>query len=476
VVARTDIADAEARRLSENGYFEALSAYAHRALPEVAAQGAEQARLCGIPVEHTASNPKSLAARTSPENLAHIFNETTAVTSNALISEVVIIPSNIYSAGRTQQVFNRSRLDVPYNTAFGYFAFGFFQAYGAEHEQSSTFAIFTLDSDAIAPLLPYDTHKMFAGLQKAMSMVNHDMLHHLTAPIIDPVVADKHNQSFSRQLPVYAWADKVRKYGGWGGDSEPYEDLMQIVHENAVLTSDPDGKKTTAIVDDYFKELTRLCAVALADATHQKQKDDVREAVNYCALLMGHALTRVYPLNHPVMTNCLDKMLAVDPVPEKSLEDTLFTRADIGRDPKHRQKALSAYPGNHDKIAAISRDFKSSIDVLQHYGFIQKLPDNKKENQNQADAKEPPQSAVADRYDRAARSWKEAYQTIINFKPYALKLIQLTQVSLIDVQAHVPGSKRMNISRLQNDGARLAFEMIDSMDATIKAIKPPNQS
>jgi hypothetical protein len=570
----TDVADAEATRLSENGYFDALSAYARGAIAqddgpllpaEMDIEGARKfleskkieykeadgflkvdapisvhgmgltrlpdlraiktsayfecsqnrlASLEGMPSEcayvlcqknllrdfsglpesvtHVESDfgdfwarhkiPPNLLRRRSateaagevaPDRIQQIFKDAAAVTRSALISEVVILPSNIYHSPKTESMFRGERFDVPYRTAFGGFKFGFFQVSDKTGRQNSTFATFTIDSETIAPLLPQGAQKMFADLQSVMTLVNHDMLHHLTSPILTPTVSDKHDQKLVYGLPVHAWGDNVRRYG-WGGSTEAYEDLVQITQEHVVLQGDPKGKKTTAIVDSYFDELTRLRDGALKAATSYDAKDDVRSAVNYCALLMGHALLRVYPLNHPVMTSCLDRMLAVDPAPEKTLDDTCLNYTVFSReDRKKVLETLSVKPVEF-KIKDTFEALRPSLDVLRHYGFDVRMTEAKKESAQPpaeyADTDEGRAQAVSDRYNRAATDWKN--KPGYGPSPRFLKLLQLTDVSMADVMAHVPQSKLENISALQRDAAKLTLGMIQSMDATLRVLAP----
>lgn len=455
----TDVAAAEAERLFRNGYFEALGAYARTAFPGMTIR-AEQDR-------HRLS-------MTSPDQIKFLFNDIVQLTHSALLSEVVIIPSNIYDAQKTEVVFHRPRYEQPYISAFGEFRFGFFQAFDKERQNSTTFATFTIDSKTIAPLLPCGADKLFTDLQSVMTLVNHDMLHHLTSPVIDSNVAHKNDHRLTTGLPIHGWANRVAHY--WG-ETEPYEDWAQITQERVVLMNDPDGQKTKSHVENYFSELTRIRDEMMEKAKDETQKTAAREAVNYCALLMGHALLRVYPLNHSVMVDCVDRMTAVDPEPEATCHDAFFTVMKTGQDSRRRAEALSEYQGDQAIMRQLDIRFKRSCHILKVYGFGN-LPE--KIVTQEAKPIEPvldfvdnkPVKEMFVQMLKEASANKENDLSKVTYLPISsrtLKLMILTQVSLVDVLSHVPQSSHGNIRRLQNDAAALTLDMLENVDKTLKA-------
>ena len=371
------------------------------------------------------------------QSFAQIFNGMAEVSRAAMISEVVIIPTNIDESRETQKLFaEREKYDQEYRTAKGVFRFGFFQVEDNEDKkQSTTFATFTIDSKLLKVINKHKPQKMLGHLQAVMTLVNHDMLHQLSLPGIREDIA-KNRGLVHYRLPSSHWFSEVRDYTSKQHGTEAYEDLLQIMQEKTVLKSDPDNKIVMEHVKNYFDELMRIRDVAMRAAKGNAQKDFVRDSVNYCAMLMAHALTRAYPLDHPVMGYCVDRMVQADPQPERILEDC-FLRFDGRNGRVVQDKVLSSYPSRESKIHYIQHHSKGIQDILEQHNFLK------------------------------AGLHKD--------DPRLFKMMELVAVSRVDVVSHNPGAKAIKnkdqMIALRENADDLTIKMATAMRKTVDRMR-----
>lgn len=269
--------------------------------------------------------------RAKPEHLSALFNEMAVCTKNTLISHVAIAPMDTRD-GPARALFAERRFEPSYLMAGARFSFSFIQVFqeGLGERSSTTFPVFEIDPKMIKAVAPHAPQEMLGHFQEVMSLVNHDIWHHYTAPGIRSDVAHDFlnikGRSWRVQNSIQRWMEQ--------DNANRYEDWSHIVHEKVLLA--PENKDLVAAVpsavDGYFDELSRV----VSGISAEKGSEKAHEAANFYGLLMAHALTRAFPLNHPVMQQCMARMEKADPMPElaeKECIKALYPYLPPGNDP-----------------------------------------------------------------------------------------------------------------------------------------------
>ena len=121
---------------------------------------------------------------------------------------------------------------------------------------------------------------------------------------------------------------------------EPYEAWAHMAQEKIILA--PGNETLVAgmenLVDDYFDFLGRT----VDERLRLGGREEAHEIVNYFGVLMGHILGRAFPLDHPVVLRCLDRMERIDPLPEHAAKDCV--------------RMLYGVPQERDEILALGAD------------------------------------------------------------------------------------------------------------------------
>lgn len=303
-----EVARAENERLTP--YFKAVSRYLQSVAYETAA---------------TDEDAVKLESLSTPGALAGLFNAAARQTHNTILSDVAILPSGIVSWGPAYPLFQSRQFKVGYEYDGHTFNFGFLQVYEGGYrngaESSTAFPTFMLDSKMMNVIAPHEPLELLRGFQEVISFVNHDMLHHFTTPILNPVVAKKFRFEDvvvqpGEPDPIHAW------YRGLPQKSRNdilYEEWAQMSHESALLApgNEAQVEELTGKVTEYFRHLKRIGE----DIARDKGEDEAHKTVDYFGMVMAHALTRVFPLNHPLMTHCIDSLQKADPGAAKFLKD-----------------------------------------------------------------------------------------------------------------------------------------------------------
>lgn len=313
------VAIAEAQRIRP--YFEALSDYAHQA------QKARGGPLVddGYSSPEELSNRKNLRETTSPQALTSLFVGIAEQRKNTLLSDIVFLPDDITEIDNPAQALFEGIYNyfVSYHFNGKPMSFGFIQAYEggdkSKAKSSVTIPIVTLDTDMMKAVKSHQPEKMMQILQNVFSYANHDMLHHYTTAILNrwnPEVAQNfQGKAGYSSNPIDSWT-AGRLTGIMG-----YETWAQIAHEQILLgdTNSKDIDHLKTLVDVYFDEVGRIAA----DISVEGQ-DKVHEVTDYYGTVMAHALTRILPLDHPVMLHCFDRMEEVDPQSGQIAQTTRF--------------------------------------------------------------------------------------------------------------------------------------------------------
>jgi hypothetical protein len=420
------VAAAEASRLAP--YFSALSRYFKHTLEAL-----------GVKDDLLQSRRGELNKLTTADNLHGLFNAAAQRMRNTITSDVAILPSSIVSDGPASSLFRDPQFQVYYEYAGHMFTFGFIQVYeGGDRgkaKSSTAFPTFLLDDDMMAEIAPRSPMAMLKNFQNVMSWVNHDMLHHYTTPLISAAVTKKFsfNDLFKpegRNGPVHTWATTVRN-----GSVSYYEQWALVSHEKIMLApgneSQVDDIKKQ--VTDYFSELTRVGA----DIARDKGPERAHEAVDYFGMVMAHALSRVFPLNHPVMTYCLECMEKTDPLPGKYVEDA---RKMLPETKPSKLRALGDYfAGLVGKKRAAPEEPAplAAIRAFAEKGYLKK---------------------ITDAYKASGLEILPAEDGGVSYKN--LKLLHLIAFTMEDIRPHVPTSPDMGMAVQRDRSDRAIVGMV----------------
>lgn len=299
------IAQQESQRL--NPYFSALSVYLTNALNK------------------TGGEDPPLKKLTTPGALSGIFNALATNTRNTLTSEVIIAPRNIANCKPTKHLFSNVEFNKSYNHRDFFFDFGFLQVFEKNYAGSTTLPLFTIDRRMMGVIAPHHPEALLKDFQDVMTIVNHDMLHHFTSPIVNSNTAHKFNAVSDKfnavsERPFHDWDKRIPA----ADNGEEYEDWAQVAHEKTLLTAENTQMVSDihAKIDHYFDELKRIGeSLGNIKWTIAGKKKPAHDTVDFFGMMMAHALTRLFPLNHPLMLHCMNRLQEADPAPEDSLSD-----------------------------------------------------------------------------------------------------------------------------------------------------------
>jgi len=272
-----------------------------------------------------------------PRALSGLFNAMAAYSRNTLTSEMAIAPDSIMNEGPAAHLFGAQyQFQVEYKHGDFRFHVGFFQVRAdtqrTREESSVTFPLFLLDKKIAERLEERSPESLLKEFQAVFTLVNHDMLHHFTSPVINSAIAGKYGADSSA---LNRWGENLPR---GNHSTEAYEDWAQVSHEQVLIETAGSGKKERIAdvekrIDSFFDELTRI-GQEIAKQKPKSKKDDpektAHETVDYMGMAMAHALSRVFPLDHPVMQRCLDRLQAADPMPEESLADLIKPKLRSG--------------------------------------------------------------------------------------------------------------------------------------------------
>lgn len=298
-----EIVQAESERLAP--YFRAYGNH----LRKVAQDIFEKKRIIARPTART-KNKDNINSILTENGLAGLFNDMAAYTHNVLISDVAILSNKFLLPENPARDLFQGTFNVNYWNDGYLMSFGFVQIHKFDkknnNNESVTFPVFMIDYQMMDAIQSYKPDTLLSEFQKMMTFVNHDMLHHLSSPGIRNDVA-KDFRSYNSNNPVMFWYDNLLN-----GD---YERWAQIIHEKSLL-DDANKSLMPAVeknIDDYFSELKRI-----SDCIQDKKL--AATVISFYGMAMAHAMCRVFPLNHPYIDTCFDRLKEIDPNPDYLFE------------------------------------------------------------------------------------------------------------------------------------------------------------
>lgn len=351
-----------------------------------------------------------------PEDLKSLFNDMARHTRNTLLSEVVILPDNIRDSGPAKSLFDKPCFNTDYYYGGHRFGFGFLQVYRTDEmgikNGSVTFPTFMIDHRMMEAVARHQPRLLLEKLQDVMTWGNHDMLHHLTMPELNkynPEVAENFQSPEKGETAPYNWFSNIG-----------YEAWAQRLHENVLEASDAgDLESLKEKVDAYFDELERIRDESLSGEGGKLEvmRRKVHETMDYYGVVMANALTRAFPLNHPLLGHCLERMQKADPMPEEALFDCA--------------RGIPAEPGSNEVPGPVPRRYRRRpVQVLEML--------------RREIAAAPPHGVgmkslihgVIAKYRQNGFDILPAEDVVIGYRNF--KLIQLIYTAHSDIESHAP--------------------------------------
>lgn len=351
-------------KLKKNGAEIAAFSEAERLKPYFKKMDAYVARLSKGP--DADPWPKDMS---KPGTLSKIFTTLAAKTQNLMLSETVIAPDSLLTARTTRDLYKNPQFTVSFDHYGHKIRFGCLQVLETDStifdklrilkpssecapRSSIALSVLYLDHEmmdsAIAEIGQDKLSHLLSALSPVMNEVNHDMLHHMTIPVIIGTVAKQFARS-SIHGAINAWSDALPDYEAWAHAA--HEKILLGGEDAAAFTAE-----MTQHVDDYFDRLPGIKNEVCAD---------------YFGMVMAHTLTRLYSLDAPIMHRCLERMYESDRNASTiangvSFEDYVRLRElrafdNIADDPSY-QTPLGKYKiKKYHELFAISRE-----DVRNH--------------------------------------------------------------------------------------------------------------
>ncbi|MEZ0224430.1 MAG: hypothetical protein ACAH83_07755 [Alphaproteobacteria bacterium] len=414
----TEVAQAEAERLQP--YFSAMNVYLTQALEKTGVGMPEKAALKRL---------------TTPGSLSKLFNAMADYTRSTLISDVVVMTDNIKTEGPASHLFrewNEFKTDYSFNGRS--FNFGFLQVYeGGKKDKArsaTTFPTFLIDRK-MTSALHSEAEPVVRGLQSVMTLVNHDMLHHLTSTYIGGNTAFKPEdmRRWSYVDPVKEWARTIPRVS----EGEAYEEWAQMGQEKVLLAPGNEAlvEEVRVKVDQFMNGLERVRDRILREAGDPPPPEELRlahDVVDYFGTTMAHALTRVFPLNHDIMQYCLDRMERLDPAPGATLLECT---------------KMMAYPAN---VKDGSRE--ELLSVLRSSGRV----------------RSGTVSQIVKSYRDLGCDVYPSDDSQMGYKN--IKMLQLIQLG--GLQSHIPAIDDLGLTSIRENMARLTLSMVKAAATAAK--------
>lgn len=273
----------------------------------------------------------------TPKALAHSFNAVARITHNTLLSHVAILPQNALYLLENKP----PHLNFNYNIGQGdTLGFGFIQVMSdkgaavdkikTETGSSTTFGALFLSGFVIQVLESKPGGlQVLKTLQKIATLVNHDMMHHWTTPIVNERNIAKHfnDESFYINNAQHQWyGDVVYDNERW---LQAYEQWALAAHHTALLSQPHDDltRRTCNLLKRYYTQLEKIKPFPGGETTAE-----------YLSSVAGHMLMRVFPLNHAVMSRWLTHdMSCNNSSVDEILNEALYSVSNVQRDDWYAQ-------------------------------------------------------------------------------------------------------------------------------------------
>ncbi|MDD9901506.1 MAG: hypothetical protein OXT65_11040 [Alphaproteobacteria bacterium] len=255
----------------------------------------------------------------SPDSLKSMFRDVAQYTGNTILSELVMMPM-----GALNEPGLKQEEDTYFDSVIEYkdskFALGFLQVFEKnEHgrkKSSTSVPVLAFDNKMMETLSQHKPEKLLEAMQLLASAGNHDMQHHYTNTILNPNIAqrfhnaDEHTLGKAIDDSVFQWG---RKNFSLVEDENPhsYESWLMLNHARIrdQIDEGPEGDKLREASDTFFEELERIGQ----EIASSKNAHTAHKVVDYFGTATIFMMGRFKPLNHPMVTDAIDRLQKADP-------------------------------------------------------------------------------------------------------------------------------------------------------------------
>ena len=278
-------------------------------------------------------------------SLSALFKKVATETRNLILSEFIVIPEKILSHAAYQLQIRTGRMNSyfkPVDYHGGIIQMGFVQTMNPDKDGSVTFPVLALDTKMMTALESFDLRPVAEGLQKILSIANHDMLHHLTNTYLnDDISKTARTIPYARDLENF-----MREHVG-GSDTDPgsYESWALLSHAATWREASRSGE------DHALSDAVDQCFAAIHALNRDLQAAGkplpIRaQAIDSFSTIACFGLMRICPLHAPLMERAVEKAAEINPNPGYNY--TAFARRSLNlrlcpRDAKRDARFLTAF-------------------------------------------------------------------------------------------------------------------------------------
>ena len=293
----------------------------------------------------------------APERLSGLFNKMAADTGNIVLSEVAIVPSDVWEQVTKDKAL--TSFSRPSDIAGRQYHLGFIQCLRHAEQASIAFPVMVLDKTVMDRIAPYNPSDLLESLAAMATIGNHDVLHGLTSPVLTdeishafrkpsygPVLGEFLKSYLSFSMADREGSDAPNSYEGWALAS--HADTYREMRTNG------DDRDLDVQVEKYCDALERIDRALEDDGV----SPDVRHHyMDYFGTVALFSLVRVLPVDDPLMGRALTRM---ETLTRPDGSDLVQYMRDRWRNPKTR------YPEqvNLDHLGAMYLEF------LERPGFM----------------------------------------------------------------------------------------------------------
>ena len=278
-----------------------------------------------------AATPLSLGPIDRADVLEHIFNAVTRHTGNVILSKPLIAPeSTLYFLekyyNQNNAIFSYYNIKTEIDTHS--YALSIMRT-AATVAASVSRPMMTVDPLYMRHIAPHAPQAMYTAMQNILDFVSHDMLHHLTNVMLSQKIARRRDKAPYLEESDTLYAAYFKKQAETN-QPQSYESWAVMGHaRNMRFAEDVVVPRIAEQVNIFYTELSRITD-KMSVATRQ-----------YFSAIPLYALCRIYPLDHPLIQSCLDRMpppATVTPqiynAYAKNTADAYYAAGVINPDPK----------------------------------------------------------------------------------------------------------------------------------------------
>lgn len=345
--ARTPVEAAQAEQQRLSYYFEALDKRLTRGGPAAKGGSARPFSVITYLIPPILRDYKPRDVYQSGD-LRGIFKEIAAQTRSFVLSEVMICPASIaadpalharphvHMGGAEETSLNA------YENDRRSYSFGFFdvrhdslpeEIHWQKYASDIALPVLFLNDDMLNAIQPYQPQKLLQPLQDIITLCNHDMMHNMVNTISRGDISRPLEAHFKPEM-MHFMEHKIGSYGA--EDTLGFESALIVGHARTWLDlkDTPIGEKMSQAVDRFYDHLQAMAAGMEKDLSPGLESR--RQTLDYFAMAVPYALTRLVSLHDPLMARALQRAERVNsafnhappfsPLPAPKTDDPRFAQ------------------------------------------------------------------------------------------------------------------------------------------------------